>query len=130
MSTLPSSSADPFAQMRRAIGSMSAAAAHNIPPRRGQPTKVDGVMGKTDILRTALAEGGRMRSEHLAPLANIAVTTVSALLRRDVLKGRIQCRAGWYSLNGGYDDELLKELAAATRLLRRHGFTVTRKARR
>ncbi len=71
-----------------------------------------------------------MSTQQLAAASGVEVRLIRALLKADIACGRIRIsldarRHGVYELCPAYDEELRAQLAAARRLLTRHGFRVS-----
>lgn len=80
---------------------------------------------RTESIRQLLRQGGPMRAQRIATELDLPQTAlVGALLKADLARGRVRLCNGIYEWNHDHDDALARELSAAARLLRRHGYRV------
>ena len=82
---------------------------------------------RTDQIRQLLRQG-RFTSPAIAGYVSLArPALVGALLKADILAGRVLFCDGCYEWNHDLDDETAEEIKAAAQLLRKHGYQVSRK---
>ena len=95
---------------------------NRLAPTLIKPTKIEWVRA---LLRTQ----GPLTAQQICLEVDYPHTSlVSASLKGDLAKGRIELRNGRYHYNHQFDDQLADELAQAAELLRRHGYEVRRKS--
>lgn len=86
-------------------------------------------LNRTESIRQLLREQGPMRSFQIATAVDLgSPSLVSALLKADLKAGRVTRVDERYAWNHDHDEQLDAEIAAAVRLLRRHGYAVAVKA--
>lgn len=86
--------------------------------------------GRTEQIRSLLRASGPLRAGQIATHLDIErPALVYALLKNDIVRGRVTSDNGLYSWNHDYERSEMRELARAVKLLRRHGYTVVKKDR-
>lgn len=85
---------------------------------------------KVEAMRRALGDGP-MSAHDLAKVAGVPSALVSALLKHDIVSGRVAKRPGrgggmLYELSSEFEADLQRKLHEARMLLERHGFAVSR----
>lgn len=84
---------------------------------------------RTEQIRELVRISGPLSAKAIALQLELERTDlVSALLKVDLQKERVRRIGPLYEWNHGYDEAQARELAAAVRLLRRHGYTVRRRS--
>lgn len=121
-----SNTANPFLQMASTLANQARKAwpCVAIAEERQQPQTT-----RTDQIRRLLRTNGPLTAQNIAVQLDLErVSLVGALLKADLQVGRVRRIGPLYDWNHGHDEAQARELAAAARLLRRHGFTVRRSA--
>jgi len=82
---------------------------------------------RTEQIRQLLRMSGPLSAVNIAVQLELErPALVSALLKVDLERDRVRRIGLLYDWNHGHDEALARELGAAARLLRSHGFTVRR----
>jgi DNA-binding transcriptional ArsR family regulator len=113
----------PFEHMARTLAPPTRTGARRPGGHVGQPGS------RVAALRRAL-ENGPLPVAELAAASGVPAMRIRGLLKADIDRGRVRIRLdgrgyGIYELAEDYDGELQEALAAATRLLTKHGRIVT-----
>lgn len=83
-------------------------------------------LSRSERIRELLRERGPLDSHDICENVDFDLEpkTVSALLKADLLTGRVLRRDGRYEWNAEYSAKLGRQLSEAVKLLRRHGYLV------
>ncbi|MGE0350919.1 hypothetical protein [Hydrogenophaga sp.] len=120
-----STTASPFPQMVSALASPVRASWPFDLPERKEDRQAQ--TSRTEQIRQLLRMSGPLSALNIAAQVELErPALVSALLKVDLQRGRVRRIGPLYDWNHGFDEALARELGAAARLLRTHGFTVRR----
>ncbi len=114
----------PFTSMAAVLDGLGNSAQAPFPcaPRRAQPGA-----SRTERIRDLLRERSSMSALRIAVELDLErPALVGALLKADIHAGRVFHRNGEYHWDYTFDEQLAREISAATRLLEKNGFSITR----